>query len=1055
AVTVLLLIVGAMAAYDIVFAAHAHADDGGFAECGYNWSTWLTKCGGASKIRRDGFTAAIASALGVPIGSFTGSVLGSLPSWLREGFEGFGPNNTIVDGPPRDGAGPRPRSLEPGTDLPPDAPFNPDDYLDGTDLRPPWIDLPTDPFEVNPVIGDPGWLFGGGKPNVWSNGTTISVRAPDGTIVSAPLSPDGQTITGPWTYAGRQPPESMTPAAVGGEPEGEPGDGVSDWPDDTWPPGGELGEDPIDQLISDWLESFGDGDPSDWGDDEDPFEDLPPEPQGPQMPSLEDLTRRTQEINNWNWTAAPSPELAHLIDDLYGQMRAGKPFDANMLHQLENIEAMEGKLSGDRHAQIVDEQNKQGQEWLTNRHNQLQAEADAEKAANDALRQIEKYEDFIRKHIDDLPKGQGDAATRLIDDTMSRAAANAANGNMPTPEMIDRISRLTGSVWNGMQGASEGTAAAETLNAATAKLWEDLHRGAQVALTTAVAGGAMQMALGGMAGTGLTGSQLGASMLGFGAATGAANGYGSGETLGGRQIRPGLSGALAGIAKNTLPINLVSQVVEELNAKDGTTSTGGTVGRILLATLQDIGTVGGIGDVADTVTAMRQGGQALSAAEAGAKVGTGEGMPWRKPGEPLRPTDPQMPRNPTAEDFAFFQGKQQGQQMAEDFSDLVQKARQAERSGDQAAIAAAKQDLEQAAINIASNYNAKATLKDSSPTLQRAYSDAMEPIFQQATKDMVDNLNAGGMQIGGRAVRPEDFIDLRNAASKGSVPMDRDLALNEMRARQLADDLANMPKNPPAGSIDEFTKNQMQQQLLTLQEQATITRNGLTLNGTDANQVMQRAYNSAYQNITGQTAESAMQGITHAGHGEAYPDLNAIKNNLTDYPLNPLHAEATGAVTNYKALENYNPESANHLGLGSTPELQNANATLETARGVVKDINTKVLPAMETAGATPQSMQRMTDVKDYLQQVGKGQLAPSTANALAEQKFGTDVAGLAEQASSNLAAAVQAGPVRLPPPAPPVIPESLSLTTSTGITSAGMTGGQALGTNPILEEPNG
>jgi hypothetical protein len=552
-------------------------------------------------------------------------------------------------------------------------------------------------------------------------------------------------------------------------------------------------------------------------------------------------------------------------------------------------------------------------------------------------------------------------------------------------------------------------------------------------------------------------------VYGFGIATGAATGYGSGETYGGTPIRPGLGGALMGAAKGALPINLVGQIVEEVRAPDGTTSTGGIVGRIALATVQDIGNVGGMGDLIETVGTLGKAGGGLTsaaerAAEAGGDVaGSGKGVPWRQPGEPLRPMDPQMPRNPTPADRAFFEGREQGQKLAEDFSDLVQKARQAEKAGDPAALAQANKNVQDAAIEIASNYNAKLVLKNSPPSLQGKYADAMEPVFQQATKEMVDNLNASGMKIGGRDVHVDDFVDLRNAASKGSVPMDRDLALNQMRARDLADKLERMPANPPKGSLDELNKSIMQNHLDLLHSQSQISVGGQAISPGNANPAMQQAYNNAYQNITGQltgtprTAESAMQSVTHAGHGEAYHDLNAIKNNLDKAPLNSVWAEQTGSVTSFKAAENVNPHSSAYQGLGNTDDLRKANAVLETSRGVVKDINTKVLPAMEAAGASPQAIDRMTDIKGFLNGVAKGQHPPSVADAMAQTKFGTSVNGLAEQASSNLSAAVSHGPVRLPPPA---VPPTLTPVQSNVITGAGLAGGQVQATQPTWGDQN-
>ena len=53
-------------------------------------------------------------------------------------------------------------------------------------------------------------------------------------------------------------------------------------------------------------------------------------------------------------------------------------------------------------------------------------------------------------------------------------------------------------------------------------------------------------------------------------------------------------------------------------------------------------------------------------------------------------------------------------------------------------------------------------------------------------------MNKGGFERGGKPFTTADIQDLRNATSTTS-PMDRDLALNQMRERQLQGFIENLP----------------------------------------------------------------------------------------------------------------------------------------------------------------------------------------------------------------------------------------------------------------------
>lgn len=1010
AVVAIVVLAAAAAAIDVVFAATAVADDGGFAECNASWSQWLRQCGGSAAVRRDSVAGGIAAAVGAPVGSFIGSLLGSLP-----GIDGGG-------GPGQWPAG------GPGPDLLPEG------WTSDTDLGP--LQLPS-------TIADPAWLFDT-RPNAWVSGGRLTVRGPAGALVSAPLGPDGQ-LTGPWEYAGEDRPPPLPGPGRLGEPE------AADRAGDE----GELFEgdtDPVLDWVAAWLADLLEGGP----DPGDPFEVAAPPPATDQLPPVEELTTRLNNLNGWSWTALNDPAVAeslqNQIDQLYDHVRSG-PFDAALLRELQAVEARQNDIFSANTQRILadqqqwsDEQTRLQQERLHREgwRTEEEIERDTE-VARQIAEQLQGRQDYIRNHIADLPGDQGEIAQRILDRTTGRMQELLAQGRPPEADTVDTLRRLSGSIFNTLTGASEAEGASAQSDAADAQLATDLTRAVQVGLTGGVAGGALvagftiaapTYAAGmGLAAPTMTASQLGAGMYGFGIATGAAEGFGSGETYAGHGYN-GVQGALVGASRNALPVNLVSQVIEELH--DPTASGLGSAWRIGVATVRDIGNVAGFSDTVETLGNLGRAAESAAAvASRPPTLGTGEPMPPRA--------------GPTDVDLAWRDAQQRGQNMAESFSDAVDDLRHAQASGDPAAIAAAQQRVNREAVHISADYNAKNTLKNSAPNLQQAYNDAMDQnVFGRATDGMVERANAAGYQVGGRTMRPEDWVDLRNAASRGSVPMDRDLAANQMRMRDVATQLDQIPASAPPGSVDAFTRETLQAELTRLQHTTQLTRNGEPVTWAAANEHLQSLYSESYQGVTqgivggnGYTADEAMQGVTQMFHREAYRDLTAISYRPGQDPaeyarlLDPRYAEQTGSVTGVKAAENLHAP-----GLGATHEIRDANAITETARGVVKDINTKLEPVMLANGASPEAVARMRDIRSFLGEVRDGHLYPSDAQRVAMERFGTDIQGLADQVGSNLGAAIAHGPVGMPPPAPVVSAEGLARAALTGGVPTGQAAAQ-------------
>jgi hypothetical protein len=287
-------------------------------------------------------------------------------------------------------------------------------------------------------------------------------------------------------------------------------------------------------------------------------------------------------------------------------------------------------------------------------------------------------------------------------------------------------------------------------------------------------------------------------------------------------------------------------------------------------------------------------------------------------------------------------------------------------------------------------------------TVQKEYADALNPVLAKAQQDMVTSLNEAGWRRNGQLLTTQDVIDLRNAKSMGTVGMDRDLALNQMQYRETQLQLEKLP--PGSAQAHDLNEN-----LRQLEVSGQLTHNGEPVSALNANKDFQDAYNQAYKNATiipghpdGFEAGPALQAVTQSKHPEAYQDLPILKNNALDYPPAAKWAEQSGSVTTYKSYMN-------------PTELSPGDALQETARGAYKDINTKLEPLMYWKGSDPDAYQRVLDMKSFLNDCGKGVYTPSQMQALAQQKFGTSIDGLAQQVDSNLAASIkQIGPT---PPA--------------------------------------
>ncbi|MFD8707356.1 hypothetical protein ACFV1W_33030 [Kitasatospora sp. NPDC059648] len=621
---------------------------------------------------------------------------------------------------------------------------------------------------------------------------------------------------------------------------------------------------------------------------------------------------------------------------------------------------------------------------------------------------IEAHENYLSNLIDHLPPGQFETANRVLQQIENGA---------PGADTAGALRQMTTALFTQAQGRNEAQAAAAELESIAAQEHEAAAVGWQhvaIASELVLAPFAVPLTAAGAA-------QLGAFMVGRNAVQGFGVGYEEG----------GLGKALLGAANAVLPINTLQAAyqatVGQVIDPDSPAPQAGRLS-IALAMVQDLGNAVGL----HSLGLNRIGPAATDAVKETTALSALHG------GQP--PPGP-VPTATAATDAAYRAEQAAGQKAAQEFQQMAADLRGLKAQGASPdEIAAAQEALKQKAVVINSQYQAKATLKTVPKEIQGEYANVLDPVLKKTHEDTVALLNAQGYKRGGQPLTVDDLTDLRNAKSAGTVGMDRDLALQQMAYRQT---LAQLEKAPPTSQQAEELYKRLQE----LRACDQLTLNGVPVSPSNANKDFQAAYHQAYSAATGgQDADEALQAVTQSKHPEAYQDLPVLKNDALGYPPDPKWAAQTGSVTTYKSY--MNPK-----------ELSPGSALQETARGVAKDISSKLEPMMyHYQGADPAAYQRVLDMKGFLGDCGKGVYTPSQMELLSQQKFGTSINGLAQQVDSNLAAFIQGhGPAypafrALPAPGPGGLGGHLAQavgghagTVATGIASGPARGDEAAG----------
>ena len=448
-----------------------------------------------------------------------------------------------------------------------------------------------------------------------------------------------------------------------------------------------------------------------------------------------------------------------------------------------------------------------------------------------------------------------------------------------------------------------------------------------------------------------------------------------GATVG--YLEGGVNAAVVGGMRRTLPINTMSLWLGPRMPGD----EGPGWKRIGLSVLQDFGNAVTLKrGITQYQRLARRAGESISSAYQ-RLTSTGE-QPLRMP--PVR-NNVLLQR-----DAAWWAEREQGQRLVNNFNQTLRKMNQAT---DRVARANLSNELTKQAIQINENYAAKSILKVvQRPGLTRAFDDRIQRIYRVVDYRVAKQLSSEGFTRGGQAFSRNDLMNFRNASSYGTVGMDRDVGLNQMLVQKW-EGVVNQATPGTEWHAHAVAK------LQEAQRASQLGVGGQRISLVNFNERAQEIYNAQYASVTGGNAARASQMVTTSGNVEAYRDMNVLQNNPMATPFSGRWAEQTGSVSAVKVYENFK--------LANDGIISHGSAVQESARGLAKDISTKLIPLLKNNPSTNvtqisywQGMQKL------LGEAGKGNSTPGQLM----QILGIDQTGmvrLGEQVSAGIQSAVQ------------------------------------------------
>jgi len=178
------------------------------------------------------------------------------------------------------------------------------------------------------------------------------------------------------------------------------------------------------------------------------------------------------------------------------------------------------------------------------------------------------------------------------------------------------------------------------------------------------------------------------------------------------------------------------------------------------------------------------------------------------------------------------------------------------------------------------------------------------------------------------------------------------------------------------------------------QRASQLGEGGQRLSLANFNQRAQKIYNAQYAQVTGGNAEKAFQTFTTSGHVEAYKDISVLQNNPMAAPFSGQWAEQTGSVSAVKVYENFKL-------------LSEGEAIQESARGLAKDISTKLAPLLKAnPNVNPAQITYWQGMQRLLGEAGKGNVTPGQLLEMLNMDQ-SGIVRMAERVSAGIQSAVQ------------------------------------------------
>jgi len=341
-------------------------------------------------------------------------------------------------------------------------------------------------------------------------------------------------------------------------------------------------------------------------------------------------------------------------------------------------------------------------------------------------------------------------------------------------------------------------------------------------------------------------------------------------------------------------------------------------------------------------------------------------------------------------DAQWWAEREQGQRLVNDFNRTLQKMNQATSRLERANLS---NQLTQQAVQINESYAAKSIMKViQRPGVTRAFDDRIQRLYRVVDYRVAKQLSSDGLARGGQAFTRNDMLNFRNASSYGTVGMDRDVGLNEMLVKRW-EGVVNQATPGTDWHAHAVAK------LQEAQRASQLSVGGQRLSLANFNDRAQAVYNRVYSQVTGGNAQKSFQTFTTSGNVEAYKDMNVLQNNPVAAPFSGQWAEQTGSVSAVKVYENFKLASKGFISQGS--------AIQESARGLAKDISTKLIPLLRNnPNVSGEQVSYWQGIQRLLGEAGKGNVTPGQLL----QTLGTDESGmvrLGEQVSAGLQSAIK------------------------------------------------